>query len=208
MKLWSITKDGEDIIGATRSSQNPAGKATKTCGHVRWGLRGAGSESDKYDLIISRRWDHVQYNGWRNEYGFVVKVINIIYEKESFQQAVLEEITIWVTHEGRDNSIGASELLQQDHQWVTGCWREDRRGGQGVNTSQFASESYDDIVIATLYKKEILILKEATTTLLSNEIKKGQIKMSKKVKFWWSLEANEEEEEKSGFIVGMLLLSQ
>jgi len=35
MKLWSITKDGEDIIGATRSSQNPAGKATKTCGHVR-----------------------------------------------------------------------------------------------------------------------------------------------------------------------------
>ena len=35
-------------------------------------------------------------------------------------------------------------------------------------------ESYDDIVTATLYKKEILILKEAMTTLLSNEIKKAK----------------------------------
>ena len=36
----------------------------------------------------------------KNGYKFVVKVRNIIYDKESLQQVVLEEITIWATHEG------------------------------------------------------------------------------------------------------------
>jgi len=94
-----MTKESEDVIGATWSSQNPAGKVSKTCGHIRWGLGGVGSESDMHDPIMSHKRGHVQRNGWRNGYEFVIKVRNIIYDKKPLQQVILEETTIWATHE-------------------------------------------------------------------------------------------------------------
>ena len=45
----------------------------------------------------------------------MVKVRNVVYDKKPLQQVVSQEITIWATHEGRDNDVGASKLLQQDH---------------------------------------------------------------------------------------------
>ena len=55
----------------------------------------------------------------KNNYEFAVKIRNVVYDQEPFQQAVLEKITIWALHEIRDNSFGASELLQKDHQRAT-----------------------------------------------------------------------------------------
>jgi len=46
-----------------------------------------------------------------------------------------------------------------------------------------------------LYGKEILILEEITSTLLSNKIRKDQIKRSKQDRVWWSQEGKEEEKE-------------
>ena len=42
----------------------------------------------------------------------MVKVRNIVYDKEPLQLAVLEETTIWAIHEEMDNGVGASEFLQ------------------------------------------------------------------------------------------------
>jgi len=47
-------------------------------------------------------------------------------------------------------------------------------------------ETYDHIVTTMLYNKETFILKEVMTTLLSNEIRKGQIKRIEKVQVWSS----------------------
>ena len=47
-----------------------------------------------------------------------------------------------------------------------------------------------------LYEKETLILEKITTTLLSNESEKDQIKRSMNVRVWWSREEKEEEEKK------------
>ena len=46
-------------------------------------------------------------------------------------------------------------------------------------------ETYDYIVTIMLYEKETLILEEIMTTLLSNEIRKRPIKMSRKGQVWW-----------------------
>ena len=43
-------------------------------------------------------------------------------------------------------------------------------------------ESYDYIVTTILHSKKTLILKEVTSSLLSNEIKKGQIKRSRQAR--------------------------
>jgi len=80
-----MTKEGEDVTSATRSSQDLAEKVSKSCRYVRWGLIGVGSESDKHDLIMFRRRGHVQRDRWRNGYGFVVKVRNVVYNKEPLQ---------------------------------------------------------------------------------------------------------------------------
>jgi len=55
--------------------------------------------------------------------------------------------------------------------------------------------SYVHIVTTILYDKETLILEEVTSTLLSNEIKKNQIKRSRQDRVWWSREGKEEENE-------------
>ena len=68
-----------------KRGQDLAGKVSKTCRYLRWDLRGVGSESSKYDPIMSHRQGHVQHDGWRNDYGFVVKVRNIVYDKEPLQ---------------------------------------------------------------------------------------------------------------------------
>ena len=46
-------------------------------------------------------------------------------------------------------------------------------------------ESYDYIVTTMLYGKETLILEEVTSTLLFNEIRNDQIKLSRKDRVWW-----------------------
>jgi len=42
-----MLKGGEDIVGATRFSQDLARKVSKTCRYVIWGLGGVGSGSGK-----------------------------------------------------------------------------------------------------------------------------------------------------------------
>ena len=54
-------------------------------------------------------------------------------------------------------------------------------------------QSYDCITSTMLYCKETLILEEVMSTLLSNEIRKGQIKESREDQVWWSWEGKEEE---------------
>ena len=60
-------------------------------------------------------------------------------------------------------------------------------------------ESYNHIVTAMLYDKKTLILEEVMLTLLSNKIKKGQIKLRRKDRVWWSWEGKEEKERKVRF---------
>ena len=88
MKLWFMTKDGEGIAGAIRSSQNLVVKVSKTCRYVRWELRGDGYENGKHDPTMFRRWSYVQHDGWKNDYGIVIKIRNIVYDKKPLQQAV------------------------------------------------------------------------------------------------------------------------
>jgi len=83
-----MTKEGEGIAGVTGSSQGLAGKVNKTCKYIKERLRGDGSKGDKHDPIMSRRWDYVQYDGWKNDYEIVVKIRDIVYDKKPLQQAV------------------------------------------------------------------------------------------------------------------------
>ena len=55
----------------------------------------------------------------KNNYGFVVKIRNDLYDKEPLQQVILEEKTMCAIHEGRDGGIKAFELLQQCYHWAT-----------------------------------------------------------------------------------------
>jgi len=71
------------------------------------------------------------------------------------------------------------------------------------------TQSYDHIITTMLYGKETLILEEVKETLLSNKIKKGQIKRSMKNRVWWSWEGKEEErKEKFRIGKGVSLLSK
>ena len=61
--------------------------------------------------------DKVTYNimDEKKAMGLWSKLENIVYDKEHYQQAVLEETIILAMHEKRDITVGASELLQQFH---------------------------------------------------------------------------------------------
>ena len=96
------------------------GRLAKSAG-TWWGLEGDRYESDKYDPTMSRRWDYVQHDAWRNNYGIIIKVRNIVYDKNPLQKTVSQETIIWATHEGIDNDVGAFKLFQQDHQWAYSC---------------------------------------------------------------------------------------
>ena len=76
-------------------------------------MGGDGFKGGKHDPTMSRRRGNVQRD---DGYEIVVKVRNIVYDEKPLQQTVSKEITIWATHEGRDNSVGASKLFQQGHQ--------------------------------------------------------------------------------------------
>ena len=41
-----------------------------------------------------------------------VKIRDVVYNKNPLQKVVSQETTIWATHNGRDNGIEASKLLQ------------------------------------------------------------------------------------------------
>ena len=56
-------------------------------------------------------------------------------------------------------------------------------------------ESYDHIVTTMLYGKKTLIFEEVSSTPLSNELGKGQIKRSRQDRVWWSREGKKEEKE-------------
>ena len=57
-------------------------------------------------------------------------------------------------------------------------------------------QSCDHIITTTLYGKETLILKEVTSTLLSNETGKRPNQESTKDRVWWSRKEKEEEKER------------
>jgi len=108
----------------------------------------------------------------------VVKVKNVLYDEKPLQQAVPQETTIWVTHERRNNGVGASKLLQEGHRELLTVNVKIDEEDKALILLSSRSESYDHIVTTMLYGKETLILEEVTSTLLSNEIRKCQIKKS------------------------------
>ena len=55
---------------------------------------------------MSRRRGYAQHDGWRNGYRIVIKIRNVLYDKESLQQVVSQETTIWATNKERNNGIG------------------------------------------------------------------------------------------------------
>jgi len=70
------------------------------------------------------------------------------------------------------------------------------------------SQSYDHIIITGLFDKKILILEEVTSTLLSNEIEKGQIKRKDRIRFGGHGKKRKKRKERCGLVKGMQLLSQ
>jgi len=72
-------KRDEVIAGAKGSSQYLIGKLIKPAGTLDEDWEDT-SEGGEHDLIMSHRWGHVQCDGWRFHYKFVVKV-----DKENFQ---------------------------------------------------------------------------------------------------------------------------
>ena len=50
-----MIKEGKDIDGATGSSQDLAGKVSKTCRYIKRGLGRDGSKGGKHDPNMSRR---------------------------------------------------------------------------------------------------------------------------------------------------------
>ena len=102
----------------------------------------------------------------------MVKVRNIVYDKELLQQVVSKETTIWATREGTAvlkhlnffNKV-ISELLAVDVK----IYKENK----ALIFLGSLLESYNHIVTTMLCdKKTPLILEEVTSILLSNEIKK------------------------------------
>ena len=126
----------------------------------------------------------------------MVNVRNVVYDEKPLQQAVSQETTIWATHEGRTTVLEhlnffnkvISELLAVDV-------NIDEKDKTLILLTSL-SESYGYIVTTMLYGKETLILEEVTSTLLSNEIRKGQIKRRRHDRIWWLREGKEEEKER------------
>jgi len=102
----------------------------------------------------------------------VVKVRNVAYDKEPLQQVVLEEVTIWVVHEGSDSGVGVSDFSNKIISELLAVDVQIDEEDKGVNTHQFSSTIIDHIVTTIVYGKETLILEEVTETLLSNEVGK------------------------------------
>ena len=48
----------------------------------------------------------------KNDYEIVVKIRDVVYDKDSLQQVISQETTIWDMHDGRDSDVGPSKLLQ------------------------------------------------------------------------------------------------
>ena len=107
----------------------------------------------------------------KNDYRIVVKVRNVLYDEKALQQAVSQKITIWATHEGRDN-IGASKLLQQDHSELLAIDVKIDEEDKALILLSSLPESCDHIITTMFYGKKTLILEEVTSTLLSNENRK------------------------------------
>ena len=129
----------------------------------------------------------------------VVKIKNVVYDEKPLQQAVSQETTIWATHEGRDNNVGASKLLSEVLAVDVKINEKDKAL---ILLSSFHRHTM-------LYGKEPLILEEATSTLLFNEIRKrpnqeeqrgsGLVVTGRK---------GREGKKGSGFVKGVSLLSQ
>ena len=127
-----MTKEGEGVAGAIKSLQ--AMKESQQNLQIRrWELREDGSKSGKHDPTMSRRRGYVQHDGWRNDYGTVVKVRNVVYDESLSNKLYLNkqldglrmmEGTTVLEHLNFFNKV-ISELLAV----------KDRRGGQGLDTS-------------------------------------------------------------------------
>ena len=99
-----------------------------------------------------------------------MKVRNIVYDEKPLQQAVFQETIIWATHERRDNGV---EHLNFFNKVISKLLAVDVKIDEEDKVLILISsllESYDHIIATILYDKETLILKEITSTLLSNEI--------------------------------------
>jgi len=110
----------------------------------------------------------------------MVKVRNIVYDNDLLQQAVLEEKLYELRIKER---IAVLEYLNFFNKISSELLAVDVKIDEEDKALIFLSsllESYDHIIISILYGNETLILENVTITL--NEIRKGQIKMSQKVK--------------------------
>ena len=107
---------------------------------------------------MSRRRGYVQYDGWKNNYGIVVKVRDVIYDEKLLQQVVSQETTIWATHEENDNSVGDLNFFKKViNELLTVDVKIDEEDKALILLS-LLSQSYNYIVTTVLYSKKILIL--------------------------------------------------
>jgi len=112
----------------------------------------------------------------------VVKIRNIVYDKKPLQQAILEETTIWATHEGKDSNVGASELFQQDHR-VTDWWCEDRQGDKVLILFSTLSESYDYIISTILYRKNSHLEGGHDNPIIKQDQEKAKSRWARRLRF-------------------------
>jgi len=102
----------------------------------------------------------------------LIKIRDIVYDENTLQQAISQETTIWVTHEGMNSDIRASKLFKKViSELLTVDVKIDEEDKVLILIS-LLPQSYDHIVTIMFYCKKTLILEEVTSTLLSNEIRK------------------------------------
>jgi len=167
-----MAKDGEDIVGATGSSQDIIKKVRKTIGisDEDWedmDLK-AASTIQLYvtDEVICNVTDEKTATGlWsRLEILYMTKsIFNKLYLKKQLYGLCMTKGSAVLEHLKFFNKV-TNELLTVNLK----IDEEDKT----LILLSLLSEPYDHIVTTILYGKETLILKDVTSTLLSNEIKK------------------------------------
>ena len=120
----------------------------------------------------------------------MVKVRDIIYDEKSLQQVESQETTILATHEGTSMLEYINFFNKVINELLTIDVKIDEEDKALILLSSL-SQSYDHIITIMLNGKETFILEEVTSTLLSNEIEKSQIKRSRKDWVWCSRKGKE-----------------
>jgi len=82
----------------------------------------------------------------------MVKIRDVVHNKNPLQQVVSQETIIWVMHEGRDNGVGASFFNMVISELLSIDVKIDEEDKALILPSSL-SQSYDHIITTMLYSK-------------------------------------------------------